>query len=112
MGVLQNNLIPFATKLKSAFILEEAEYSMICNPKAKQKELNMQQVLSEIGESIKAKPNKNLQKFIEEVIEELGSYAEDIATELSKLVYNPHKILHFDSFLIGKGLTDPQPDPK
>lgn len=95
VGVLQNNLIPFATKLKAAGILEDAEYSMICNPKAKQKELNMQQVLSEIGESIRAKPNKNLQQFIEDVIEELGPYAEDIATELSKLVYNPHKNTSF-----------------
>lgn len=97
--ILQANLIPFATKLKSAEILEDAEYSMICNPKAKQKELNMQRVLSEIGESIKAKPHENLKLFIEEVIEELGPYAEDIATELSKFIYNPSNYISFyDSF--------------
>ena len=89
VDVLQYNLIQFAAKLRAKDIITDEQHGMISNPESSHKELNMTEILNEIGENIKSAKDPEdaeevLKKFIEEVIDEMGTYAEDIGDELSK----------------------------
>ena len=86
VDVLQHNLIQFAAKLRAKDIITDEQHRMISNPESSHKELNMTEILKEIGDNIKSAkdPKEVLKKFIKEVIDELGTYAEDIGEELSK----------------------------
>ena len=80
---LQFNLVSVSGRLLQCGIITSEEHSVFVNPGAKYEDLMIGKVLDEIGTSIKIDERK-FNTFLDEVLEEIGGPAEEIAGRMSK----------------------------
>ena len=80
---LQFNLVAVSGKLLQCDIITSEEHGVFVNPGAKYEDLMIGKVLDEIGTSIKIDKRK-FNTFLDEVLEEIGGPAEEIAGRMSK----------------------------
>jgi predicted phosphatase len=84
VDLLTYNKDELASRLMAKGILTANEHTKIIDPASDHRVLSLTQTLKEIRDNMKSATNPSdiLKKFIEEVIEELGPFAKDLAANL------------------------------
>ena len=80
---LQFNLVAVSGRLLQCDIVTSEEHGVFVNPAAKYEDLMIGKVLNEIGSAIK-RDKKKFHVFLNEVLEEIGGPAEEVAEKMSK----------------------------
>lgn len=84
---LEFSLVTVAGKLLQNGLIIDEEHGIIVNPAADYNTLAVRDILESIGEAIEIDPD-NFDKFLSNVLEEIGGPAETLAEKMSKFIYS------------------------